>query len=113
MSPSPDAVDGPDLYSTSIEHRAFGDVLIDTCAVPFRDTEAVRALTLTGSTVDGGGWLAFGFGFAVGFGVEVGFFVAGALVVDGADGAVVAPVGVAAPPSSPNAAGRRRRQRGR
>jgi hypothetical protein len=64
LSPSPAAVEGPDLYSTTIEQRAFADVLIDTEAVLFRETDAVRAVTLTASVV--------GLGVAAGFLVTAG-----------------------------------------
>ena len=82
LSPSPAAVEGPDLYSTTIEHRAPADVLMDTIAVLLRETEAVRAVTITESFVVVDVGVGFGFGFVVGFGVAVGFFVAGARVVE-------------------------------
>jgi hypothetical protein len=82
LSPSPAAVEGPDLYSTTIEQRAFADVLIDTEAVLFRETDAVRTVTLTASVVVMGAGVGFDFGF-VGFGVAAGFLVAGAFVADG------------------------------
>ncbi|MFL5724573.1 MAG: hypothetical protein ACJ78H_14390, partial [Chloroflexota bacterium] len=112
LSPSPAAVDGPDLYSTSIEHRAFGAVLIDTLAVLFRETDAVREISLTDSLVDVGVGvgLALRFAFAVGFGVAAGFFVAGGVLVVTGDGtavgrAVDAPTAVTPAPSNPRAAG--------
>jgi hypothetical protein len=57
LSLSPAAVDGPDLYSTSIEQRAFADVMTETIAVLFRGTDAVRAVTFTASPVVAGGLL--------------------------------------------------------
>jgi hypothetical protein len=75
LSPSPAAVEGPDLYWATIEQRAFGDVLIDTEAVLFRDTDAVRAVTLTASVVVAG--------FGVGLGVAAGFLVAAGAVGEG------------------------------
>jgi hypothetical protein len=82
LSPSPAAVEGPDLYSTTIEQRAFADVLIDTEAVLFRETDAVRAVTLTASVVAGFG-VGLGDGFVVGFGVAAGFLVAAGPVGEG------------------------------
>ena len=106
LSPRPAAVDGPDLYSTSIEQRAFGEVLTDTDAVLFRGTVAVRELTFTGSVVDAGAEVGFGFGPAVGFGVLVGLVVvAGVLAVAGdatvSVGAVVASDELAPWPTKP------------
>ncbi len=97
LSPSPDAVEGPDLYSTSIEHRAFGDVLIDTVAVLSRGTEAVRELTLTGSFAVRGDWLDFDFGFADGVGV--------ADETAESDGAAAVSIGLAASSTNPKPAG--------
>ena len=108
LSPSPAAVDGPDLYSTSIEQRALAVVLIDTEAVLFRGADAVSALTLTDSFVEVGVGVDFDFGFAVGFDVAPGFAVVTALVVDveAAEtvGAAVTSSGLAWP-TSPKAAG--------
>ncbi|MEA2629796.1 MAG: hypothetical protein QOE66_15 [Chloroflexota bacterium] len=83
LSPSPAAVEGPDLYSTTIEQRAFTDVLIDTEAVLFRETEAVRAVTLTTSVVVAGFGVGLGDGFVVGFGVAFGFLVGAAPAGEG------------------------------
>jgi hypothetical protein len=55
---------------------------MDTIAVLLRETDDVRAVTITESFVDVGVGVGLAFGFVVGFGVVVGFFVAGALVVD-------------------------------
>jgi hypothetical protein len=87
LSLSPAAVEGPDLYSTSIEHRAPADVLIATMAVLLRVTVAVRAVTLTDSLLAGVAvGLAVGravaLGFVISFGEADGFFVAGALGAD-------------------------------
>ena len=81
LSPSPAAFEGPDLYSTTIEQRAPADVLMEIIAVLLRETDAVRAVTITESLVVVGVGVGF-FGFVVGFGVAVGFFVAGALIVE-------------------------------
>jgi hypothetical protein len=83
LSPSPAAVEGPDLYSTTIEQRAVADVLIDTEAVLFRETDAVRAVTFTESAVVADAGVGFDFGFVVGLGVAAGFLVAGAFAADG------------------------------
>jgi hypothetical protein len=84
LSPSPAAVEDPDLYSTSIEHFAFGDVLIVTLAVLFLGTVAVREVTLTESLLDVGVAVGFALGFVVGLVVAVGFVVGKGPVGDGA-----------------------------
>jgi hypothetical protein len=109
LSTSPAAVEGPDSYLTTIEHRAPADVLMDTIAVLLRGTDAVSAVTFTASFEVVGIGVGFGLGFEVGFGVTVGFLVAGTLVVDDEANAVGAGASVElnglAWPAKPRAAG--------
>lgn len=81
--------------------------MIDTDAVLFRETDAVRELTLTANFVDVGTAVGLDLGFVVGFGVAVGFAVAAALVADDVAVGTVGTCVVAgrACPITPRAAG--------
>ena len=69
--------------------------MIDTVAVLFRATDAVREFTLTDSLVDAGAVVAFDFGFAVGVGVAPGFLVGAGTLAVAADAATSVGAGVA------------------
>src|SRR5690242_19026353 len=74
LSPKPAAVDGPDLYSTSIEQRAFAAVLIVTDAMLLRGAVAVCRVTLTENVVGAVVGRGLAFVFAAVFAVATGFF---------------------------------------
>lgn len=81
--------------------------MIDTVAVLFGGTDAVRELTLTGSLVDVGAMVGFDVGLAVDFGVVSGFLVGSATLAAVGDAATsvgpgVASNGLAPWPTNPN-----------
>lgn len=86
MSPRPAALDGPDAYSTSIEHVAAALVRTVMLAYEFRDTEPGALVTFTVSGLGVGP----GFGVGLGVGLGVGFGVGFGVVLD--TGAAEAPL---------------------